>query len=51
MTGEDLLRGYVYLIVLGGSAWALSVGWLTARAAWRRLRRGRGFITVRSSEG
>lgn len=55
MSGEDLLRVYVYLLVLVGVAWALSVGWLTMRAAlratWRRLKRARPMPAVRSSEG
>jgi len=55
MSGEGLLRIYVYVLVVGGVAWALSVGWLTfraaSRAALRWLKRARPVPAVRSSEG
>ena len=58
MTGENFLRVYVFVLIAGGVAWAVSVSWLTmraaARAAWRRMsrmKRARPSLAVRSSEG
>jgi threonine/homoserine/homoserine lactone efflux protein len=51
MTGESLLRLYVYGLALAFLTWMLLMGWLVTRSARRYLRRDRSLATAQSDVG
>lgn len=50
MTGESLLRLYVYGLAFAFLSWALLMGWLVTRSARRFLRRDRPLAAGERSE-
>lgn len=50
MSGDSVLRMYVYALVLAFVVWVLMVGWLATRTAWRLLRRHQSFGAVHPAE-
>jgi threonine/homoserine/homoserine lactone efflux protein len=51
MTGESLLRLYVYGLALAFLTWMLLMGWLVTRSARRYLRRDRSLATAQTDVG
>jgi threonine/homoserine/homoserine lactone efflux protein len=51
MTGESLLRLYVYGLALAFLTWMLLMGWFVTRSARRYLRRDRSLATAQTDVG
>ena len=51
MTGDSLLRLYVYGLALAFLTWMLLMGWLVTRSARRYLRRDRTLATAQTDVG
>jgi threonine/homoserine/homoserine lactone efflux protein len=50
MTGDSLLRLYVYGLALAFLTWMLLMGWVVTRSARRYLRRDRSLATAQPGD-
>jgi threonine/homoserine/homoserine lactone efflux protein len=50
MTGDSLLRLYVYGLALAFLTWMLLMGWVVTRSARRYLRRDRSLATAQTGD-
>jgi threonine/homoserine/homoserine lactone efflux protein len=50
MTGDSLLRLYVYGLALAFLTWMLLMGWVVTRSARRYLRRDRPLATAQTGD-
>ena len=50
MTGDSLLRLYVYGLALAFLTWMLLMGWVVTRSARRYLRRDRSLATAQAGD-
>jgi hypothetical protein len=51
MTGENLLRLYVYGLALAFLTWMVLMGWMVTRSARRLFRRDRSLVATQADVG